>query len=124
MTDLHDLSLEQVCGVLGAVRPEEPLAQWYRQQPEATPLPDGPSLESDEVIKPSERELQRNSRSRQGLLHILHKRSLPRLGQLEKRAYRLPGWTKIAAPVDSAGAAAGAAEADAPKAKLKRSRED
>ena len=94
-------------GALGAVRPHEPLLEWYTQQPHAPPLPDGPSLESDDVVRPSERELQRNSRSRQGLLHVLRKRHTPRLAHLEKRAYKLPGWADAVAPIG--GASAGAA---------------
>merc|ERR1712060_544075 len=77
-------SLQAVSTVPGA--PGFELQVWYHQQPGASPLPDGPSLESDEVVRPSERELQRNSRSRVALLHVLHKRDLPRLAHLEKRA--------------------------------------
>eukprot|EP00966_Prymnesium_polylepis_P332493 7387990-Prymnesium_polylepis.1 len=95
--------VDEVVGTLEAVRPNEPLLKWYQAQPDAAPLPDGPSLESDEVVRPSERELQRNSRSRQGLLHILHKRNVPRLAHLEKQAYALPGWGGVVAPVSSAG---------------------
>ena len=67
-------------------------------------MPDGPSLESDEVVRPAERELQKNSRSRSALLHVLHKRNLPRLAHLEKRAYKLPGWAEVVAPAQAAEA--------------------
>ena len=101
--------VDEVAGSLEAVRPHEPLLEWYTQQPHAPPLPDGPSLESDDVVRPSERELQRNSRSRQGLLHVLTKRHTPRLAHLEKRAYALPGWADVVAPVGGAAAAAAGA---------------
>ena len=87
--------VDEVVGSLQAVREHEPLLQWYQEQPGASALPSKPSLEADEVVKPSERELQRNSRSRQGLLHVLHKRTLPRLAHLEKRAYKLPAWAEV-----------------------------
>lgn len=89
--------VDEVFGALEAVRAKEPLLEWYREQPGALPMSDEPSLESDEVVRPSERELQRNSRSRQALLHVLRKRNLPRLAHLEKRAYALPGWAGVAA---------------------------
>mmetsp|Transcript_26847 Transcript_26847/g.88090 ORF Transcript_26847/g.88090 Transcript_26847/m.88090 type:complete len:493 (+) Transcript_26847:16-1494(+) len=87
--------LDGVVNSLEAVRYGEPLLEWYNEQPGAEPLPDGPSLENDEVVRPSERELQKNSRARQGLLHVMHKRSLPRLAHLEKRAYALPSWADM-----------------------------
>ena len=95
--------VDEVFGSLQAVRADDPLLQWYQVQPGASPLSDGPSLESDEVVRPSERELQRNSRSRQGLLHVLHKRNAPRLAHLEKRAYALPAWAEVIAPVAMPG---------------------
>mmetsp|Transcript_9200 Transcript_9200/g.21345 ORF Transcript_9200/g.21345 Transcript_9200/m.21345 type:complete len:535 (-) Transcript_9200:208-1812(-) len=94
--------VDDVFGSLVAVRPNEPLREWYQQQPGASPLPNGPSLESDDVVRPSERELQRNSRCRQALLHVLRKRNLPRLAHLEKRAYRMPGWAAATAPTPAA----------------------
>ena len=39
--------VDEVFGLLQAVRPLEPLLEWYEQQPGATPMPEGPSLESD-----------------------------------------------------------------------------
>ena len=97
--------VDEVFGALQAVREHEPLLEWYRAQPtQRSPLPDGPSLESDEVVRPSERELQKNSRSRSALLHVLHKRNLPRLAHLEKRAYKLPGWAEVVAPAQAAEA--------------------
>ena len=99
--------VDEVFGALQAVREHEPLLEWYRAQPtQRSPLPDGPSLESDEVVRPSERELQKNSRSRSALLHVLHKRNLPRLAHLEKRAYKLPGWAEVVAPAQDQTAAA------------------
>lgn len=92
--------VDEVFRSLEAVKDGEPLFEWYQEQPNVSPLPDGPSLETDEVVRPSERELQRNSRSKSALLHVLHKRNLPRLAHLEKRAYALPGWAEILA-VDS-----------------------
>lgn len=94
--------LDEVFRSLEAVRDDEPLLTWYREQPDASPLPDGPSLEDDEVVRPSERELQRNSRARTALLHVLHKRNMPRLAHLEKRAYALPAWAEVVAPARSA----------------------
>eukprot|EP00928_Gymnodinium_smaydae_P072254 TRINITY_DN55651_c0_g1_i1.p1 TRINITY_DN55651_c0_g1~~TRINITY_DN55651_c0_g1_i1.p1 ORF type:complete len:541 (+),score=61.80 TRINITY_DN55651_c0_g1_i1:64-1623(+) len=91
--------VDEVFRSLEAVKDNEPLFEWYKAQPDYSPLPDGPSLQSDEVIRPSERELQRNSRSRAALLHVLYKRSLPRLAHLEERAYALPGWGQVVAPV-------------------------
>mmetsp|Transcript_107122 Transcript_107122/g.301480 ORF Transcript_107122/g.301480 Transcript_107122/m.301480 type:complete len:497 (+) Transcript_107122:136-1626(+) len=94
--------VDEVFRSLEAVRDEDPLLKWYQEQPNAPPLPDGPSLEDDEVVRPSERELQRNSRARVALLRVLHKRNLPRLAHLEKRAYAMPGWIEAVAPVTSA----------------------
>ena len=108
--------VDEVFGSLQAVKAKEPLLEWYQKQPGASPLPEGPSLESDEVVRPSERELQRNSRSRPGLLHILYKRNLPRLAHLEKQAYALPGWAGVqkeseaTAEADVTAAAAAAQE--------------
>ena len=102
--------VDEVFGALEAVRDDEPLLKWYQGQPDAPPLPDGPSLESDEVIRPSEKELQKNSRARVALLHVLYKRNLPRLAHLEKQAYALPGWAEVVAPVGSAHSAAAAAQ--------------
>lgn len=90
--------LDSVVNALEAVRPVEPLLEWYRLQPGAPALPAGPSLQYDEVVRPSEREVQRNSRARQGLLHVLRKRTLPRLAHLEKRAYALSAWAQVVAP--------------------------
>jgi len=90
--------VDEVFRSLEAVKEKEPLLEWYQEQPDACPLPDGPSLESDEVVRPSERELQRNSRSKAALLHVLYKRNLPRLAHLEKRAYALPTWAQAVAP--------------------------
>ena len=58
------------------------------------------------MLRPTERELQKNSRSRSALLHVLHKRSVPRLSHLEKRAYKLPGWAEVVAPAQDQTAAA------------------
>ena len=98
--------VDEVFGALEAVRAGEPLLKWYQGQPGAPALPDGPSLESDEVVRPSEKELKMNSRARVALLHVLHKRNLPRLSHLEKQAYALPGWAQVVAPVGSTEAAA------------------
>merc|ERR1719433_2354781 len=55
--------IDEVFSSLEAVRDKEPLLEWYRQQPDAPPLSKAPSLENVEVVRPSERELQKNSRS-------------------------------------------------------------
>ncbi|KAK3279814.1 hypothetical protein CYMTET_12318 [Cymbomonas tetramitiformis] len=94
--------VDQVFRSLEAVRGDDPLLKWYQEQPGSSPLSDGPSLENDEVVKPSEGELKGNSRSRVALLHVMHKRNLPRLAHLEKRAYALPGWAEVVAPVIAA----------------------
>eukprot|EP00931_Biecheleriopsis_adriatica_P025694 TRINITY_DN15701_c0_g1_i1.p1 TRINITY_DN15701_c0_g1~~TRINITY_DN15701_c0_g1_i1.p1 ORF type:complete len:498 (+),score=70.95 TRINITY_DN15701_c0_g1_i1:331-1824(+) len=78
---------------LEAVRDKEPLLKWYRAQPDADALPENWSMEMDEVTRPSERELQTNSRSRSALLHVLRKRRLPRLSDLERVVYSLPAWS-------------------------------
>ena len=124
--------VDEVFGCLEAVRDDAPLLKWYNGQPDASPLPEGPSLENDEVVRPSQRELQRNSRSRQGLLHVLHKGNKPRLTHLEQQAYALPGWADVVDPIGStkdagdgdqantdAPAAAVHEEAEKPSAKRK-----
>jgi 16S rRNA (cytosine1402-N4)-methyltransferase len=98
--------VDEVYGALEAVRADEPLLKWYQGQPGAPTLPEGPSMESEEVVRPSEKELKMNSRARVALLHVLHKRNLPRLSHLEKQAYALPGWAQVVAPVGSTEAAA------------------
>jgi len=98
--------VDEVYGALEAVRADEPLLKWYQGQPGAPALPEGPSMESEEVVRPSEKELKMNSRARVALLHVLHKRNLPRLSHLEKQAYALPGWAQVVAPVGSTEAAA------------------
>ena len=98
--------VDEIYGALEAVRADEPLLKWYQGQPGAPTLSDGPSMESEEVVRPSEKELKMNSRARVALLHVLHKRNLPRLSHLEKQAYALPGWAQVVAPVGSTDAAA------------------
>ena len=91
--------VDEIFNMFEAVRSDEPLLEWYRRQPNAEKsLPKGPSLENDEVIRPSERELKMNSRSRQGLLHVLRKVNHPRLADLETRAYAMPEWADVVAP--------------------------
>eukprot|EP00434_Breviolum_minutum_P040000 symbB.v1.2.035538.t1/scaffold4809.1/size34500/1 len=58
-------------------------------------------MEMDEVTRPSEKELQTNSRSRSALLHILRKRRMPRLADLEQMAYDLPAWCNVTQPSSS-----------------------
>eukprot|EP00930_Biecheleria_cincta_P085859 TRINITY_DN75226_c0_g1_i1.p1 TRINITY_DN75226_c0_g1~~TRINITY_DN75226_c0_g1_i1.p1 ORF type:complete len:816 (-),score=146.20 TRINITY_DN75226_c0_g1_i1:24-2417(-) len=82
---------------LEAVRDKEPLLKWYRAQPDAEALPERWSMEMDDVTRPSERELQTNSRSRSALLHVLRKRRLPRLADLEQRVYEMPAWVEASA---------------------------
>lgn len=73
---------------------QAPLHRWYSKQPEGgrPPLPADWSLTMDEAIRPSEAELQANSRSRSAVLHVLRKRRMPRLAELERVAYPLLGW--------------------------------
>ena len=96
-----------------AVRDEAPMLGWYRAQPGASPLPaEGSSLTMDEATRPSDRELQANSRSRSAVLHVLRKSKLPRLAELEARAYALLDWSAAdprAGPA-ALGHAAGVAE--------------
>eukprot|EP00913_Durusdinium_trenchii_P022716 g21333.t1 len=47
------------------------------------------------------RELQTNSRSRSALLHVLRKRRMPRLADLEQLAYALPAWCSVTEPSSS-----------------------
>ena len=61
-------------------------------------------------MRPSERELQRNSRSRPGLLHVLRKRQLPRLAELEKRANGVASPSGVDFRFRSASLRMGAAE--------------
>ena len=113
--------VDEIYGALEAVRADEPLLKWYQGQPGAPTLPDGPSMESEEVVRPSEKELKMNSRARVALLHVLHKRNLPRLSHLEKQAYALPGWAQVVAPVGSTDAAAAQEE---PSGKRKKGDEE
>ena len=77
---------------LEATRPELPLLRWYQAQHNAPPLPEGWALSMDEAVRPSDVELQRNSRSRSAILHVLRKQRAPLLSELERRAYPLLGW--------------------------------
>ncbi|CAE7407119.1 rsmH [Symbiodinium microadriaticum] len=86
---------------LEAVRDKEPLLKWYRTLPDAEQLPERWSMEMDEVTRPSEKELQTNSRSRSALLHVLRKRRMPRLADLESLAYALPAWCSVTEPAVS-----------------------
>jgi len=116
--------VDEVYGALEAVRADEPLLKWYQGQPGAPTLPDGPSMESEEVVRPSEKELKMNSRARVALLHVLHKRNLPRLAHLEKRAYALPGWADVVAPVGSTAPDAAAQEKPSGKRKGQKGDEE
>lgn len=77
---------------LEAVRPEAPMHRWYMAQPHATPLRQRDALEMDDAVRPSQDELQTNSRSRSAVLHILRKRQASRVADLEAAAYPLLGW--------------------------------
>ncbi|CAJ1380534.1 unnamed protein product [Effrenium voratum] len=61
-------------------------------------------MEMDEVTRPSERELQTNSRSRSALLHVLRKRRAPRLADLEHKAHALPTWCSVTEASEASGA--------------------
>ena len=61
-------------------------------QPQATPLRQRDALEMDDAVRPSQDELQTNSRSRSAVLHILRKRLASRAADLEAAAYPLLGW--------------------------------
>ncbi|CAJ1348144.1 unnamed protein product, partial [Effrenium voratum] len=89
---------------LEAVRDKEPLLKWYRAQPDCDVLPERWSMEMDEVTRPSERELQTNSRSRSALLHVLRKRRAPRLADLEHKAHALPTWCSVTEASEASGA--------------------
>ncbi|CAE7658161.1 rsmH [Symbiodinium pilosum] len=86
---------------LEAVRDKEPLLKWYRSLPEAEQLPERWSMEMDDITRPSEKELQTNSRSRSALLHVLRKRRMPRLADLESLVYALPAWCNVTQPATS-----------------------
>ena len=93
---------------LEAARDECPLRGWYNarvQQAarEGTPPPptlpvDSWSLAMDDARRPTDAELQTNSRSRSAVLHVLRKRRAPRLAHLEAIAYPMLGWGDSGAP--------------------------
>ena len=76
-----------------AVREELPLLGWYRAQPAAAPLQRSWALTIDEAVRPSDRELSSNSRSRSAVLHVLRKVRATRVADLEDAAYPLLGWS-------------------------------
>eukprot|EP00929_Paragymnodinium_shiwhaense_P048690 TRINITY_DN24587_c0_g1_i1.p1 TRINITY_DN24587_c0_g1~~TRINITY_DN24587_c0_g1_i1.p1 ORF type:complete len:786 (-),score=191.56 TRINITY_DN24587_c0_g1_i1:181-2538(-) len=86
---------------LESVRDKSPILAWYRKQKDAGPVPEGWSMEMDDVTRPSDKELATNSRSRSALLHVLRKRRMPRMGDLEQLAYELPGWSTAVEPAAS-----------------------
>ena len=87
---------------LEAVRAESPLSRWYQQQLKSPGgggggllLEGGSSswaLVMDDATRPSEAELQRNSRSRSAILHVMRKVTGPRMAALEELAYQRLGW--------------------------------
>lgn len=57
-------------------------------------LPTSWGLLMDDALRPSEREMRENSRSRSAILHVLRKKSeAMRVADLERVAYPLLGWT-------------------------------
>lgn len=52
------------------------------------------ALTMDEVSRPSNKEIQENSRSRSVLLHVLRKKKALRIYDIEKIIYKLMGWGK------------------------------
>ncbi|KAL1511295.1 hypothetical protein AB1Y20_006100 [Prymnesium parvum] len=90
-----------------AVKADHPLMRWFKAQGGA-PLEHGWALEMDEAVRPSDAELQANSRSRSAILHVLHKRKAPRLAELERLAYPLLGWV-LPAAAEGKGRASGGA---------------
>ena len=50
------------------------------------------ALVMDDATRPSEAELQRNSRSRSAILHVMRKVTGPRMAALEELAYQRLGW--------------------------------
>lgn len=87
---------------LEAVRSESPLYKWYGEQQAsgrlaATPKSNKFALVMDDTTRPSEQELKTNSRSRSALLHVLRKRRVPRMAEVEAAAYASLGWTAVKA---------------------------
>ena len=96
---------------LEALRSDSPFAKWYRQQQmaksEAARLPQLPAdsfaLVMDDATRPSERELQANSRSRSAVLHVLRKMHLPKLADAEALGYSVLGWARVSDALDGNG---------------------
>ena len=83
------------------VRDDFPLWQWAQSaygEKCSKKLERKWGMHMDDAQRPSESEMRANSRSRSATLHILRKRHDVRISDLERFAYKLKGWGKIAEP--------------------------
>ena len=83
-------------------RPDAPLARWfeahhpsaYAAALEASSRDGAWAVEADDALRPSEREMRENSRSRTAILHVLRRRDgAARTSDLERGAYAARGWS-------------------------------
>jgi len=83
------------------VRDDFPLWQWAQSaygEKCSKKLERKWGMHMDDAQRPSESEMRANSRSRSATLHILRKRHAVRISDLERFAYKIKGWGKIAEP--------------------------
>jgi 16S rRNA (cytosine1402-N4)-methyltransferase len=83
-------------------RPDAPLSNWfeahhpsaYAAALEASARDGAWAVEADDALRPSEREMRENSRSRSAILHVLRRRDgAARTADLERGAYAARGWS-------------------------------
>ena len=83
-------------------RPDAPLARWFEAHHpsafaaalEASAGNGAWAAEADDALRPSEREMRENSRSRSAILHVLRRRdAAARTADLERAAYAKRGWS-------------------------------
>ena len=83
-------------------RPDAPLARWleahhpsaFAAALEASAEIGAWAVEADDALRPSEREMRENSRSRSAILHVLRRRdAAARTADLERAAYAKRGWS-------------------------------
>ena len=83
-------------------RPDAPLARWFEAHHpsafaaalEASAGNGAWAAEADDALRPSEREMRENSRSRSAILHVLRRRdAAAKTADLERAAYAKRGWS-------------------------------
>ena len=79
------------CRAHEAVSDQSPQMQYYRTRVQET-LDAEWAVQMEHTIRPSAEELQKNSRSRSAVLHILKKVRAPTMAQLEAKLYPLMRW--------------------------------